>query len=78
MKECKTIKGYADRLIDIANKVRLLGTTLADSRILLKILVTMPKRYEALINTLEITKDLFKISLTDVIHAWDQRRLMGE
>ena len=31
MKEFKTIKGYSDRLFDIANKVRLIGTTFADS-----------------------------------------------
>jgi len=59
----------------------LLGTTFADSIIVEKILVTVPERYEASITTWEITKDLFKISLTEVIHvlqAQDQRRLMRE
>ena len=32
MKESKTIKWYSDRLLDITNKVRLLGT-FAESRI---------------------------------------------
>jgi len=46
----------------------LLGT-FAESRIVEKILVTVLERYEASITTLEITKDLTKISLTEVIHA---------
>jgi hypothetical protein len=33
MKESETIKDYSDRLLSIANKVRLFGTQFADSRI---------------------------------------------
>jgi len=62
MKESETIKDYSDRLLSIANKVRLLGTQFADSRIVEKILVTVPERYEASITTLENTKDLSKIT----------------
>ena len=69
IKESGTIKEYSDRLLSIANKVRLLGTQFADSKIVEKILVTEPKRYEALINTLENTKDLSKITLAAMLHA---------
>jgi len=69
MKESETIKDYSDRLISSANKVRLLGTQFADSRIVEKILVTVPERYEASITTLENTKDLSKITLAAVLHA---------
>ncbi|XP_052478485.1 uncharacterized protein LOC128034010 [Gossypium raimondii] len=60
MKESETIKEYQDRLYEIANKVRLLGTKFPDSRIVEKILVTVPERYEASITTLENTKDMSK------------------
>jgi hypothetical protein len=63
MKESETIKEYSDKLLSIANKVRLLGTGFADSRIVEKILVTVPERYEASITALENTKDLSKITL---------------
>ena len=63
IKESETIKDYSDRLLSIANKVRLLGSKLNDSRIVEKILVTMPERYEAIVTILENTKDLSKISL---------------
>ena len=81
MKESETIKDYFDRLLSIANKVRLLGTQFADSRIVEKILVIVPERYEASITTLENTKDLSKITLAAVLHALqaqEQRRLMRQ
>nr|KYP65753.1 Retrovirus-related Pol polyprotein from transposon TNT 1-94 [Cajanus cajan] len=81
MKETETIKQYSDKLLGIANKVRLLGTQFLDSRIVEKILVTIPERYEASIAALENTKDLSKITLAEVLHALqalEQRRLMRE
>jgi hypothetical protein len=33
MKESETIKEYSNKLLDIVNKVRLLGTTFTDFRI---------------------------------------------
>lgn len=43
MKESKTVKEYSYRLLNIANKVRLLSSTFLDSRIVEKILVTFLK-----------------------------------
>ena len=79
MKDSETIKDYSDRLLSIANKVRLLGYEFTDSRIVQKILVTVPERYEATITTFENTKDLSKISLAELLNALqapEQRRLM--
>lgn len=81
MKESETIKDYSDRLLSIANEIRLLGPKFADSRIVEKILVTVPERYEASITILENTKDLLKITLEAVLHALqdqEQRRLMRQ
>jgi hypothetical protein len=81
MKESETIKMYSDRLLGIANKIRLLGSDFSDSRIVEKLLVTVPERYEATIITLENTKDLSKISLAELLNslqAQEQRRHMRE
>ncbi|KAL5854004.1 hypothetical protein ACOSQ4_003806 [Xanthoceras sorbifolium] len=81
MKDSETIKDYSDRLLSIANKVRLLGSEFTDSRIVGKILVTVPERYKATITTLENTKDLSKISLAELLNslqAQEQRRLMRQ
>ncbi|XP_006588284.1 uncharacterized protein LOC114368468 [Glycine soja] len=69
MEESKTIKEYSNKLLGIANKTKLLGSDFADSRIVEKILVTVPERYEASIASLENTKDLTKITLAEVLHA---------
>ena len=81
MKDSETIQDYSDKLLNIANNVRLLGSEFSDSRIVEKILVTVPERYEATITTLENTKDFSKISLAELLNALkaqEQRRLMSE
>ena len=62
MKESESVKEYSGRLLNIANKVRLLGSVLNDSRIVETLLVTIPEKFEATVTTLENTKDLSKIS----------------
>ncbi|KAG6509172.1 hypothetical protein ZIOFF_034563 [Zingiber officinale] len=79
MKKTETIKEYADRLLGIANRVRLLGSSLTDSRIVEKILVTLPERFEATITTFENTKDLTRITLAELLNALqaqEQKRAM--
>lgn len=81
MKESETVKEYSDRLLGIANKVRLLGTKFLDSRIVEKLLVTVPEKYEASIRTLENTKNMSKISLAELLNALqaqEQRRRMRQ
>ncbi|ESR36898.1 hypothetical protein CICLE_v10030169mg [Citrus x clementina] len=56
MKESETIKEYSDRLLGIANKVRLLGSEFSDSRIVEKIPVTVPERYEATLQPWKIPR----------------------
>ena len=81
MKESETIKEYSDRLLGIVNNVRLLGTDFSDSRIVQKILVTVPEKFEATISSLENSKDLPSITLTELLNALqaqEQRRLMRQ
>jgi hypothetical protein len=73
MKESDTIKAYSDRLLGIVNRVRLLGKSFTDSRIVERILVTVPKKYEASITTLENTKDLSKITLAERLMPYKLR-----
>lgn len=76
MKEFETIKDYRDRLINIANRVRLLGSEFFDSRMFKKTSCkTMPKRFEATITTFENTRDFQKITLVD---TRKKRRSMRE
>jgi len=77
MKELKTIKEYDNKLLSIANKVRLLGSNFSDSRIVEKILVTILERFEAIITSLENNKDLSKLTLAELVNilqVQEQRR----
>ena len=46
MKESETVKDYTNKLLGIANKIRLLGGDFIDSRIVEIFLVMVPERYE--------------------------------
>ncbi|XP_039141164.1 uncharacterized protein LOC120278437 [Dioscorea cayenensis subsp. rotundata] len=50
MKDSETIKEYSNRLLSIANKVRLLGTKFPNSRLVQKVLVIIHERFEAIIS----------------------------
>ncbi|XP_052209274.1 uncharacterized protein LOC127812785 [Diospyros lotus] len=79
MNESETVKEYTDILLSLANKVRLLGKDFPDQRIIEKILVTLPERYEVTISFLENAKDLSSISLAELLNALqaqEQRRLV--
>ncbi|XP_017634775.1 uncharacterized protein LOC108476910 [Gossypium arboreum] len=77
MKEEETIKQYSDRIMVVVNSIRLLGEQFNEATIVEKVLSTLLERYEAKISSLEDSKDLTTISLTELInalYAQEQRR----
>ena len=76
IKETKTIKDYSDKLLGVVNKVRLLGKDFSDERIVQKILVTLPEKYESKISSLEESKDLSSISLAELVNALQAQEQM--
>nr|KYP40246.1 hypothetical protein KK1_038439 [Cajanus cajan] len=47
MKEAETVKEFADRLSKVVTQIRLLGEELSDQRVVEKILVCLPERFES-------------------------------
>jgi len=81
MQEDKTIFKYSDRISLIINNIRLLGEDFPNNRIVEKVLVTLPKRFESKISSLEESKDLSKISLGElisVLQAQEQQRTIRQ
>ena len=81
MKELETIKEYSDRVIFIVNKIRLLVEKLFDERIVEKIILTLPKRFESKISSLKDSRDLSKITLSELVNALqaqEQRRAIRQ
>ena len=63
----------------IVNHIKLLGEDFSTQRIVEKLLVSLPERYESKISFPEDSKDLPKISFAELINALqavDQRRTM--
>ncbi|GMP91537.1 hypothetical protein CsSME_00042200 [Camellia sinensis var. sinensis] len=73
MKGSETIKDYSGKLLDIVNKVRLLGTDFSYSRIVQKILVSVPKKFKAIISSIENSKDMSSITS----ETYEARRICG-
>ncbi|XP_019246566.1 PREDICTED: uncharacterized protein LOC109226228 [Nicotiana attenuata] len=69
MQDDETIAKYSDRISLIVNKIRLLGEDFKDDRIVEKILVTIPERFESKISSLEESKDLSTIFVAELISA---------
>ncbi|XP_017239473.2 uncharacterized protein LOC108212259 [Daucus carota subsp. sativus] len=81
MKGNETIKEYVSKLMSIVNQIRLFDESFARERVVDKILVSVPEKYESKISSLEDSKDLSKITLVELVNALsavDQRRLMRE
>ena len=55
MKEAENIKAYIDRVMKVVNQIRLMREELPEKRIIEKVMVTLPKRFEAKISSLEDT-----------------------
>lgn len=76
MKDGETVKGFADRVMKVVTQLRMLGEELKDAKVVETILVSLPKRFEQKISSLEDSKDLTKISLSEflnALHAVEQR-----
>nr|XP_027118771.1 uncharacterized protein LOC113736014 [Coffea arabica] len=77
MKDKENIKEYSDRLLNVVNKITLIGEQLPDSRVVEKVLVSLPERFEAKISSLEDSRDLSQMTLPELINALEaqeQRR----
>ncbi|KAG8480143.1 hypothetical protein CXB51_024938 [Gossypium anomalum] len=77
MKESESIKQYSDRIMATVNSIRLLGEDFSESRIVEKVITTLPERFESKISSLEDSRDLTTISLSELVnslYALEQKR----
>ena len=58
-----------DKLLMLANKIRMLGEEFSDTREVEKILVTLLERFESKISSLAESRDLSIITLSELINA---------
>ena len=69
MKDTELVKEFTNRLLKVVNQIRVLGEDLPDKRVVEKVLVSLPEKFEAKISLLEEVRDLDQISVSELINA---------
>lgn len=75
------MKEFSDRLLKVVNQVRLLRKDIPDKRVVEKVLVSFPKKFEARISSLEDSRDLSTVTLSELVNVLqtiEQRRLIRQ
>ena len=67
MEEDESFDEFYAKLKDIVNSVFNLGETIPESKIVMKVLRSLPERFHAKITTIEESKDIDKIPLTELV-----------
>ncbi|KAK2976087.1 hypothetical protein RJ640_009519 [Escallonia rubra] len=58
MKEDETLKDYSSRFLELINQMKTHGEDISDQRIVEKILISLPKKFDPIVAVIEETKDL--------------------
>lgn len=78
MKESETVKDHSSRIIEVVNQMQTNGETILDQKIVKKVLISLPKKYDSIIATIEESKDLATLSIEQLmgsLQSHEQRRL---
>ncbi|KAL6348908.1 hypothetical protein AAG906_033564 [Vitis piasezkii] len=72
MKDNESVKDYSSRLMDVVNQMRLLGEAFIDQKVVEKIMVSVPQKFEAKIFAIEESCDLQSLTIAELtikLHA---------
>ncbi|KAK8933850.1 hypothetical protein KSP39_PZI015291 [Platanthera zijinensis] len=67
MKENESVRDFVSRMMEIVNQIRSLGDKLKDKKIAPKILRCLPPKFDPIVTTIEETKDLKTLSITELM-----------
>ncbi|XP_007014181.2 PREDICTED: uncharacterized protein LOC18589236 [Theobroma cacao] len=69
MKDTDSVKDYINKVEKIVHQVTILGRKSPEDRVVEKVIISLPERFESKISSLEEAKDLSKITLTELVNA---------
>ncbi|XP_044461809.1 uncharacterized protein LOC123193089 [Mangifera indica] len=81
MKEGKLVKEYASKLLELVNKIRLMREDFPDTKVMNKILVSLPFKFKSKVSAIEESCDLKTLSVSKLIsklQAYEQRTLIRD
>ncbi|KAL5706857.1 hypothetical protein ACHQM5_024970 [Ranunculus cassubicifolius] len=67
MKESELLKDYFTRFLDVVNQMKTYGELISDLRVVEKILISLPERYDSIVSVIEQTKDLETLGVEDLM-----------
>ncbi|KAJ4707148.1 Retrovirus-related Pol polyprotein from transposon TNT 1-94 [Melia azedarach] len=67
MKEAETIKVYSSKVMELVNQMRLLGEVIEQHKIVEKMLISLPEKFEAKVSVIEESHDLKKLTVVELI-----------
>ncbi|KAL4362176.1 hypothetical protein GQ457_04G021850 [Hibiscus cannabinus] len=76
MKDDELIKDFSNRLMDVVNQIRLYGKNLPDAKVVEKVMISAPQRFEAKISAIEESCDMTSLTIVDLVsklEAQEQR-----
>ncbi|KAK0579919.1 hypothetical protein LWI29_033466 [Acer saccharum] len=79
MKDSETVKDYSSKLSDLVNPMRLYGDVVEDYKVVEKMLISLPKKFEAKVAAIEESCDLKKITISEMVSKLQaqEQRLAG-
>ncbi|KAK2974156.1 hypothetical protein RJ640_021447 [Escallonia rubra] len=72
----KDLKDYSSRFLELINQMKTHGEDISDQRIVEKILISLPEKFDHIVAVIEETKDLSTLSVQEVIaslKSYEQR-----
>ncbi|KAK2990949.1 hypothetical protein RJ640_013976 [Escallonia rubra] len=76
MKEDETLKDYSSRFLELINQMKTHGEDISNQRIVEKILISLPEKFDPIVAVIEETKDLSTLSVQEVmasLKSYEQR-----
>ncbi|KAK2986205.1 hypothetical protein RJ640_001284 [Escallonia rubra] len=76
MKEDESLKDYSSRFLELINQMKTHGEDISDQRVVEKILISLPEKFDHIVAVIEKTKDLSTLSVQEVmasLKSYEQR-----
>ena len=67
MKENETLNEFSSRFIELVNKMKSYGEEISDKRIVEKLFIRLPNKYDPMVVLVEETKDPSLLSVQELI-----------
>ncbi|GAV90790.1 UBN2 domain-containing protein [Cephalotus follicularis] len=81
MKDNETVKDYVLRIMKLVNQMRIYGEKISDQKLMEKVLISLPDRFDPKVSTIEESKDLSTVTLNELIgslqihESWLSKRI---